>query len=115
MLITLQYIVRRVLTPLDLVQSRPPPGIALKAASVATLHGGDESSRETAQVKDAILPCLTKALGAAEGKLRASQRRNQAEFDCKVRIVETVVAGEEVFLDMALNTKSTMLQSHRYG
>lgn len=80
---------------------------------MANLHYGNDLSRTTVQVKKAILERLSKTLGAARVRLAASQRHYQADFDRKVRNVGTVVAGDELFVDIALKTKMSMWEATR--
>lgn len=97
-------------TAFGLLPSRPPPSILLKGESVPNIHLGDDLNRTTVQVKNSVLERRRKTLGATQVKLTASQRRYQAVFDCEVRMVETVVAGDDVLADIARNTKRCILE-----
>lgn len=100
-------------TPLDLVLSRPTPGIVLKGESVASLHGVDDFHRTTVELMMETLERGRKGLGAVQVQLMASQRRYPADLDRKVTTVETcrTVEGEESFVDITPSTKRSLLKA----
>lgn len=54
---------------------------------------------------------LRKFLGTAQVNLTPPQRRYQADFDRNAKTVEKVVAGDELFVHIARDTKVSLLEA----